>query len=251
MGAVPSPASWRVVSVDLERPDQRGQLGKAQARRDADGVYRDMRSVAISIVRSATSRRAKRSSAAVSTNAARGRKHKRGRAALDGSRRREAGMRPVEQPAVEAGVRALIRDALVADCRAGLGHPGSRRCVGSVRPVGSPGLPPHSAPRLLGIGELESEQPRTGGQIPTIALRESDPATRHDRATRPHRRRASGTKRKSAGTPAAPQSGQALSRAEALGRTVGCARIRAVVRARAGGRRLGEGRSAGDDALRR
>ena len=32
-----------------------------------------------------------------------------------GGRGREAGVRPVEQPAVEAGVRALVRDALVAD----------------------------------------------------------------------------------------------------------------------------------------
>src|ERR1035441_10152867 len=30
------------------------------------------------------------------------------------------------------------------------------------------------------LGELESEQPRAGGQIATIAFRESDHATRHD-----------------------------------------------------------------------
>jgi hypothetical protein len=30
------------------------------------------------------------------------------------------------------------------------------------------------------LGELESEQPRAGGQIATIASRESDHATRHD-----------------------------------------------------------------------
>ena len=38
---------------------------------------------------------------------------------LRGSRRREAGVRPVEQPAMEAGVRPLVRDALVAESEAG------------------------------------------------------------------------------------------------------------------------------------
>jgi hypothetical protein len=47
-----------------------------------------------------------------------GRKHKRGRASLDECRRREAGVRLVEHPLVEAGVPALVRDALVADSRA-------------------------------------------------------------------------------------------------------------------------------------
>jgi hypothetical protein len=43
-----------------------------------------------------------------------GRKHKLGRAALGGSRRRKAGVRPVDHPVVEAGVPALVQDTLVA-----------------------------------------------------------------------------------------------------------------------------------------
>ncbi len=44
-----------------------------------------------------------------------GRKHKRGRASLDECQRREAGVRLVEHPLVEAGVPALVRDALLAE----------------------------------------------------------------------------------------------------------------------------------------
>lgn len=41
-----------------------------------------------------------------------------GVAPLGGSQRRKAGVRPVDHPVVDADVPALVRDTLVADCRA-------------------------------------------------------------------------------------------------------------------------------------
>jgi len=49
-----------------------------------------------------------------------GRKHKRGRAALGWRRRHEAGVRPATHSVAKAGVRVLVRDTPIADCRAGL-----------------------------------------------------------------------------------------------------------------------------------
>jgi hypothetical protein len=47
-----------------------------------------------------------------------GRQHKRGRAALGWRRRHEAGVRPAEHPVAKEGIRALVRDTLIAGCRA-------------------------------------------------------------------------------------------------------------------------------------
>ena len=48
-----------------------------------------------------------------------GRQHKRSRTGLGGDQRREAGVRPVEHPIVEASVPTFVRDVLVATCATG------------------------------------------------------------------------------------------------------------------------------------
>ncbi len=70
-----------------------------------------------------------------------GRQHERGGADLGGRRRREPGIRTVEQPAVEAGVRTLVRDAQSLKTRAREGAckiPALPRYAS----VGMPRLPP-------------------------------------------------------------------------------------------------------------
>jgi len=86
-----------------------------------------------------------------------GRQHKCGRGAPGGRRCREAGVRPSEHPVAKAGVRALIRDTLIAETRAhwtvrvvGAKH---RYCVGAEPGVAlDPGMPRPRWEPPLGFG---------------------------------------------------------------------------------------------------
>ena len=67
-------------------------------------------------------------------------------------RRREASVRPVEHPAVEAGVPALVRDVLVADCRAASRRAPSPSCLGK-SPFGRSGAEAALGTRGFGRGD--------------------------------------------------------------------------------------------------